>query len=175
MAAQGLVIVLTGEGKGKTTSALGIAMRAVGRGLRVLMVQFLKGSMPTGEIVVARRLEPELELRQFGAGFVLPETGPTERDIALAREGLTYARKAMAEGRCDLLILDEVNNAIKAGLLPLAEVAEVVTSRPPKIHVVLTGRDAPQGILNLADTVTEMRAIRHHYASGRTAVPGIEW
>jgi cob(I)alamin adenosyltransferase len=171
---KGIVIVLTGEGKGKTTSALGIALRAVGGGLRVLMIQFIKGTIATGEMESAKRLAPEFELRRFGAGFIYLGKGPTEKDFAAAREGIEFARQALHSGKYDLLILDEVNNAIKLGLFGAQEVADLVKGRPRHVHMVLTGRDAPRELIHLADTVTEMKSIKHPHETGRPAIRGIE-
>jgi len=176
MSGSGLVILLTGDGKGKTTSSLGIALRAVGSGMRVMMIQFIKGPMATGEMQSIRRLAPDFELRRFGAGFIYPQRGgPTPQDIAMAREGFEFAREALASGEYQLVILDEINSAIKVGLFAVQEVVDLVKNRKPEIHVVLTGRDAPQELVDLADTVTEMKFIKHHYTSGRPAVPGIEY
>lgn len=176
MSEPGLVIVLTGDGKGKTTSALGIALRAVGRGMRVVMIRFIKGPMATGEMESVKRLAPEFELRRFGAGFIYPERGgPTPKDMAVAREGFEFARKALTSGEYQLVILDEINNAVKLGLFSPQEVVDLVKAREPEVHVVLTGRDATPEILDLADTATEMRFIKHHYGKGRPAVPGIEY
>ena len=175
MSEPGLIIVLTGDGKGKTTSALGIALRAVGRGMRVVMIRFIKGPMATGEMESLKKLAPEFELRRFGAGFIYPERGgPTPKDTAIAREGFEFACKALTSGEYQLVILDEINNAVKLGLFSIQEVVGLVKARKPEVHVVLTGRDAPPEIIDFADTATEMKFIKHHYRKGRPAVPGID-
>ncbi len=176
MADQGLIILLTGDGKGKTTSSLGIALRAVGSGMRVVMIQFIKGPIATGEMQSIKKLAPDFELRRFGGGFIYPQRGgPTPKDTAIAREGLEFARKALTSGDYQLVILDEINNAIKLGLFTVQEIIDLVKNRKPEVHVVLTGRDAPQELIDLADTVTEMKFIKHHYTTGCPAVPGIEY
>ena len=172
--APGILQIYTGEGKGKTTSALGLALLAVGQGLKVYMVQFLKGR-ETGESQAAARLAPELTLRFFGRiGFVRLPT-PTDEDLALVREGWNLARQVIEAGEHDIVILDEINRVLAHGFLPLNEVLEVLSQRPPRVGVVLTGRQAPPELVAIADQVTEVRLIKHYYQAGVKARRGIEW
>jgi cob(I)alamin adenosyltransferase len=172
--APGILQIYTGEGKGKTTSALGLALLAVGKGLKVYIVQFLKGR-ETGESRAAARLSPELTLRFFGrVGFVrLP--APTAEDLALVREGWNLARQVIEAGEHDIVILDEINRVLAHGFLPLNEVLEVLSQRPPRVGVVLTGRQAPPELVAIADQVTKMHLIKHYYQAGVKARRGIEW
>jgi cob(I)alamin adenosyltransferase len=171
---QGFIQVYTGDGKGKTTCALGLALRAVGRGLKVFMVQWLKTG-DTGEVLAAARLAPELTIRSLGRPGFINFKSPAPKDIALAREALDLAKEAIAGGEYDLVILDEINVALAFGLLDLEEVLAMLRSRPPWVEVVLTGRQAPAELVALADLVTEMRSVKHYYEAGVTARKGIEW
>lgn len=172
---RGCVQVYTGSGKGKTTAALGLAFRAVGSGLKVLVLQFLKGEEnETGERVSALRLAPDLEIRaRGGKGFVDP-LDPAPGAGQMARETLEEARREMVSGRWDLVILDEINVAIHFGLVPLQAVMEMLDARPHGVEVVLTGRQAPAELMNRADLVTEMREVKHYYKAGIPARKGIE-
>jgi cob(I)alamin adenosyltransferase len=172
--APGIIQIYTGEGKGKTTSALGLALLAVGQGLKVYIVQFLKGR-ETGESRAAARLSPDLTLRFFGRpGFVrLPS--PTAEDLALVREGWNLARQVIEAGEHDIVILDEIIRVLAHGFLPLNEVLEVLSQRPPRVGVVLTGRQAAPELVAIADQVTEMHLIKHYYQAGVKARRGIEW
>ena len=169
----GLVHLYTGNGKGKTTSAFGLALRTVGRGGRALIIQFMKNT-PSGEVLAAERVEG-LEVRLFGApGFVKPGE-PRPEDVEKAREGIEAAREALRSGDYRLVVLDEVNVAVAFGLLSEEEVVETVRSRHPETEVVLTGRYAPQSFYDLADYVTEFREVKHPYTRGISARPGIEF
>jgi cob(I)alamin adenosyltransferase len=169
-----LVQVYTGEGKGKSTAAFGLALRAWGQGLRVLVVQFLKPG-GCGEHRALERFTPELQVRSFGRpGFIGPE-GPREEDYCLAREALEYAREAMLKGQADLIILDEVLVALHLGVLTRDQVLEFLAQKPPTIELVLTGRGAPAEIVERADLVTEMREVKHPYRSGVGPRAGIEY
>lgn len=174
-ARKGLVIVNTGAGKGKTTAALGLAMRAAGHGRRVLVLQFIKGSRKSGEHESARKLAPLVEIRQVGRGFVYREKGPSQRDISSARAGLGQAQQAMGSGEYGLVVLDEVLYAIDCGLLPAEDVIEAVRSRSAGTDVVLTGRNAPSEIVGMADTVTEFQEVKHPFRKGIKARMGIEF
>jgi cob(I)alamin adenosyltransferase len=167
---RGLVQVYTGEGKGKTTAAFGLAMRAVGRGLRVKVIQLLKGR-ESGEVEAARRLGIEVE--RFGSPSWVDLAHPTPIDAARAQAALGAAKEALS--RVDLLILDEANVALSAGLWRLEEVTALLESRPPGVEVVLTGRGAPVELVAGADLVTEMLAIKHPYNEGLAAREGIEF
>jgi cob(I)alamin adenosyltransferase len=171
---QGLIQVYTGDGKGKTTCALGLALRAVGQGLKVIMLQFLKGR-DTGEARAAARLAPEFTLRYFGRPGLVNLKSPAAEDLALAQEALNLARQVLQAGDHDLVILDEINVALAYRLISLEEVLEMLKTRPGWVEVVLTGRQAPPELVELADLVTEMRPIKHYYAAGVKARRGIEW
>ncbi len=168
------MIVYTGEGKGKTTAALGMALRAVGQGMRVLMIQFIKGTWKYGELEGAKRLAPDFEIRQMGRGFTW-ETGDPEGDAKAAREALSHAREAILSGQYHVVILDEINYAIDLGQLPLEAVLELVKEKPPALHLVLTGRNAKPEIIEIADLVTEMREIKHPFQKGILAAKGIDF
>jgi len=171
---RGLVQVYTGDGKGKTTAALGLALRAAGYGLRVHIVQFLKGWEHYGELAGVKLL-PSVTLRQFGrSGFVNPKR-PLPQDYDLARAALADVRAAMLSGEVDIVILDEVNNALELGLLPVEAVLALLDERPANVELVLTGRGAPAAIRERADLVTEMQAVKHPYDSGLVARKGIEY
>ena len=171
---QGLIQVYTGDGKGKTTCALGLALRAVGQGLQVAMVQFLKGR-DTGESRAAALLAPALTLRYFGRPGLVNLRSPAAEDLNYVREGWELARRVLGAGEHDLVILDEINLVLTHGLVPLAEALAVLKSRPPYVEVVLTGRQAPPELIELADLVTEMRPVKHYYQAGVAARQGIEW
>ena len=173
---QGLLLINTGPGKGKTTAALGTAMRAAGNGMRVLILQFLKGSWHYGELDAAQTLGPNFVLRQMGRGFVKvggAETDP--EDIRLVQAAWDEARQAIYSGEWDMVVLDEINYAINYGMLDPTIVAEALRNRPPMVHVILTGRSAHPLLVELADTVTEMREVKHAYQKGIQAQRGIEY
>ncbi len=173
---KGLLLINTGSGKGKTTAALGTAMRAAGNGMRVLILQFLKGSWHYGELDAAESLGPNFVLRQMGRGFVKvggAETDP--EDIRLVEEAWKEARHAIYSGEWDMVVLDEINYAINYGMLDPVIVAEALRDRPPMVHVILTGRNAHPLLVELADTVTEMREVKHAYQKGILAQRGIEY
>lgn len=170
---KGLVLVFTGDGKGKTTAALGLALRAWGRGMRVLILQFLKGECQAGELEAAARLDG-LEIRPLGAGFVFPGDD-LERHRQAARGALAEAEAALTAGRHHLVVLDEILYALGLGLITLDDLLALLSLKPRGMHLVLTGRGAPPEILDRADLVTEMREIKHHYRAGVGAVKGIEF
>ena len=172
---RGLILINTGSGKGKTTAAMGTGLRAVGNGMRVLMLQFLKGSWHYGELD-AVLLRPNFVLKQMGRGFVKvggAETDP--EDIRLVQEAWAEARLAIDSGEWDMVILDEINYAIGYGMLDPAVVADALRQRPEMVHVILTGRNAHPLLIELADTVTEMREVKHAYQKGILAQRGIEY
>jgi cob(I)alamin adenosyltransferase len=170
-----LVIVHTGDGKGKTTAALGLGLRAAGHGRKVLVLQFIKGPQKSGEHESVKKLEPLVEIRRAGKGFVDLKKGPGEEDIAAAREGLKQAADALNSGDYGLVVLDEILYAVGYGLLSAGEVIEAVRSRRPDVDVVLTGRNAPAQIVEMADTVTEFREVKHPFRKGIKARKGIEF
>lgn len=172
---QGLVQVYTGNGKGKTTAALGLALRAVGQDLRVCILQFMKGQQQTGELKSSGMLGENLQILQFGSGRFNRGRAPTEEELALAAEGLEMIRKVFAAGNVDLLILDEISHAVNQGLIPLAPLADLIRSRPPHVEVVLTGRYMPKQLLDLADLISEIKAVRHPFEVGCRARKGIEF
>jgi cob(I)alamin adenosyltransferase len=179
----GLVLVVTGDGKGKTTSALGLAWRALGNGFRVFMVQYIKGKWKTGEKKLADLLQAhkehlglDIEIRPMGDGFTWV-TQNRDQDIATTRDIWEFSKEAIASGRYDLVILDEINVVMseKLGYLDPAEVIAFLKTRDPDLHVVLTGRGAPPAIRDFADTVSEVQAVKHHYKAGVKAQRGIEF
>ncbi|MGI9951831.1 cob(I)yrinic acid a,c-diamide adenosyltransferase [Moorellaceae bacterium AZ2] len=170
----GLVQVYTGDGKGKTTAAFGLALRAAGHGLKVVIVQFLK-TPDYGEHKAFVRLTPEIQVKAFGRRGFIRRQGIQPEDYELARAALSFAREVMLKREADILILDEVNVAVHFGLLPEEEVLDLLQRRPPEMEIVLTGRDAPEGIMAAADLVTEMRPIKHPYSKGIEARRGIEF
>lgn len=170
----GYVQVYTGDGKGKTTAAMGLAFRAAGRGLRTFVAQFLKGR-PTGEIEAAKKLAPLVVIEQFGReGFLTAKAGPAAEDVALARAGLDRAREALLSGAYDIVVLDEVNTAVHLKVLTEADILELIDRRPAAVELVLTGRRAPASFVERADLVTEMRAVKHYFDRGVPAREGIE-
>ncbi|MBA3824751.1 MAG: cob(I)yrinic acid a,c-diamide adenosyltransferase [Ktedonobacterales bacterium] len=174
---RGLLIVYTGGGKGKTTAALGMALRAVGYGHRVLIVQFIKGSWHYGELTSIQRLAPEVELLQGGEGFVgiVDDKLPIEDHVAAAQAALAMARTKIATDVYDLVILDEINYAVQLGLITLEEVKQLVAARPTRLDLVLTGNHAHEDLIAMADLVTEMREIKHPYQQGQSAKKGIDF
>ena len=174
---KGLIIVNTGPGKGKTTAALGTAFRAVGQGLRVLMVQFIKGSWHYGELESAKLLgEDRLTILPMGRGFVkVGAEKPDPEDIRLVEEAWRLAAEKIASGEYDLVILDEINYAISYKMLSPEAVLQALQAKPEMLHVILTGRNAHPAIVELADMVTEMREVKHPYQKGIQAQRGIEY
>lgn len=173
----GLVIIYTGEGKGKTTAALGMALRAVGRGWQVLMIQFGKGGWHYAELDSSQRLAPEFEIVPMGLGFykILDDMHTETEHRGAAKNALAFARDQMLSGKYDLVILDEINGVLAAGLLALDDVLEFLDARPRALTLVLTGRYAPQALVDRADLVTEMREIKHPYQRGHLAQKGIDY
>ena len=170
---KGLIQVYTGDGKGKTTAAFGLAMRAAGRGLSVLIIQFMKGRSECGEIISAKRL-PGIHIEQFGTEDLIDADKISEKDRRLALKGLERAKKAMREEEADLLILDEINVAVHFGLLNVEQVLGLFDARPSGMELVLTGIYAKPAIIRRADYVTEMKARKHPFKSGQEARDGIE-
>lgn len=173
-----MLYIFTGNGKGKTTAALGSALRAVGEGKRVLMVQFIKGPWKSGEDESHKYLAPQFKLVKMGKGFVgiLGDSLPREEHEQAARDALAYAKKEMESGAWDIIILDEVNNALQLKLIAREKVIEFVHEAAGAIeHLILTGRDAPQELMDMADLVTEMQDIKHPYEKGIKAKRGLEY
>ncbi len=171
---RGLVIVITGNGKGKTTSAFGQALRAVGQGYKVFIMQFMKGR-DYGEFVAAKKYLPRLTVRRSGLDSFVMRDKPAPVDIELARQGLELAKKAIASGKYNMVILDEINVAIDFNLIPLEEMIRLIKNKPSGLDLILTGRYAAKEIIKLADTVSEVKEIKHHYAAGIKDRAGIEY
>ena len=173
---RGLIMVNTGPGKGKTTAAMGTALRAVGNGMRVLMLQFIKGSWHYGELDAVEAFGDRFIMKQMGRGFVkVGAEKPDPEDVRMVEEAWAEGERAIHSGEWDLVILDEINYAISYGMLDPAKVAECLRQKPEMVHVILTGRNAHPTIVELADTVTEMRQVKHAYEKGVLAQRGIEY
>jgi cob(I)alamin adenosyltransferase len=170
----GLIHVYTGDGKGKTTAALGLALRAAGHGRRTYIGQFMKGQ-DYGELRAARMLGDLLTIEQYGQPTFVHADQVTEEDIRLARVGLEAARAAMLSGAFDLIILDEINVALYFELLTVQDVLDLIDVKPPGVELVLTGRRVPQAILDRADYVTVMQEAKHPYQRGIQARKGVEF
>lgn len=172
-----MIIVYTGPGKGKTTAALGTALRAVGQGMKVLMVQFIKGSWHYGELDAARMLgDSRLEVLPMGRGFVkVGVEKPDPEDVRLVEEAWKFANAKIASREYDVVILDEINYAISYKMLDPEQVVEALRQKPEEVHVILTGRNAHPSVVDVADLVTEMRELKHPYQKGIMAQRGIEY
>lgn len=171
---RGLVIVLTGNGKGKTTAAMGQALRALGHGKTVLVIQFMKGRK-YGEVLAAEQHLPGITIVQSGLDSFVMRDNPAAVDVELAKQGLEMAREALASGSHDMVILDEINVAVDFKLIPLPDLLDLIRNRPPAVDLILTGRYAAPEVLELADTVSEIQEIRHHYSKGIKERAGIEY
>jgi len=171
---KGLVQVYTGDGKGKTSAAFGLALRAVGRGLKVYIVQFIKGGFDYGELYVVNKL-PNLTLKAFGRGLFVTHKPPDEVDVALAEEAFKLAKEVVESGEYDMVILDEINVALSLKLISLEKVLDLIKRKPEHVELILTGRYAPKEIIEAADLVTEMREIKHPYRKGCPARMGIDY
>ncbi len=172
----GLIIVHTGNGKGKTTAALGLALRAIGHNMNVLVLQFIKGSRHTGELDTAQKLKPNLKIVQLGLGFIRMHEGKYPEEILEnARVSWDYARQEIFSDLYDMVVLDEINYMIDYGLLNVNDVVTLLQEKPKGLTMVLTGRNAHDKIIELADIVTEMREIKHYYQEGEKARKGIEF
>nr|AIF16226.1 cob(I)alamin adenosyltransferase (cobO, btuR) [uncultured marine thaumarchaeote KM3_73_B11] len=177
MSEKGLVIVYTGNGKGKTTAALGMALRAIGYDHKVCMLQFIKGSWHYGEMDSSKKLEPNFELIAVGKGFVgiLDDNSTREEHEKYAAEALRICREKIFSEKYNVVILDEVNYAINLGLIDVKEIIKIIKEKPSSLDLVLTGRDAKEEIIELADLVTEMKEIKHPFKSGIKAKKGIDF
>ncbi|RPI79740.1 MAG: cob(I)yrinic acid a,c-diamide adenosyltransferase [Desulfobacteraceae bacterium] len=176
MPSQGLIMIHTGDGKGKTTAAMGLALRAAGHQLKCLMIQFIKGSWAYGELEAIKKLQPYFEIIPMGKGFIrFDQGGPTPEDIQAVRETWDFFMAQMQSGRYDLIILDEINYVLDYRLLPVQEVVDALKNKPARLHLILTGRNAKPEIVELADLVTEMKEIKHPYRKGIRAQKGIEF
>lgn len=177
METKGLILVHTGDGKGKTTAGLGLALRAWGSGLRVLILQFIKGGWKYGELEAIERLgqlDGRIEIRPLGLGLMRNDEDK-EKHIRAAAEALQESERMMVSGQYDLIIFDEINYAVKFGLISLDDVLALLDKKPEKLHVLLTGRDARPELIERADLVTEMKLVKHPYQQGIKAQKGIEF
>ena len=170
----GVLLVNTGNGKGKSSSAFGMAIRALGHGMKVGIVQFIKGAKSTGEELFLQRFPDEVSFHAMGEGYTW-ETQDRERDIACAERAWERARAFLTDPSIGFVVLDELNIALKYRYLDVNRVIEDLRARPPMQHVVVTGRAAPPELISVADTVTEMQPIKHAFAAGIAAQPGVEW
>ena len=173
----GIVIVYTGNGKGKTTASLGVALRAIGHGFRVCMVQFIKGEWHYGELNSIKKLEPDFELIVAGKGFIgiIDDDHAFEEHVRAAKTALDIVEQKMSHDIFDIIILDEINYAVHLGLLSLGDVMKIVKNRPKHLSLILTGNYACEEIILLADLVTEMKEIKHPYKKGIKAKRGIDF
>jgi len=174
VAEKGLVLLYTGNGKGKTTAALGLALRAVGHGQKVFMIQFMKGSSKYGEIQASKYL-PNFTIVQKGRDTFVKKGNPDPIDIELAKEGLNLAKEILQKGEHDLVILDEINVAVDFGLLKEEDVLGLIPLKRQNTTLVLTGRYASEKLISIADMVSEVEEIKHHYKKGIPAQEGIEF
>ena len=173
MSPKGFVHIYTGNGKGKTTASLGLALRAFGAGKKVFIAQFAKTG-ESAEIQIIKERLPEITVKQYGLDhFIVGDPG--DDDITVAKQGLAEVSDVVASGKYDLIILDEINIALYYNLIKLRDVKELILNRPSKIEMVLTGRNAEEELIELADLVTEMREIKHYYSKGVAARKGIEY
>ena len=171
-----LILVHTGNGKGKTTAAIGIGLRAVGHGMKVLMLQFIKGTWHTGELDAVKRLHPDFKITQLGQGFIKSQKGEwSEAVLENAGTSWNYTKQEIASDAYDMIILDEINNMIDYGLIDVEEAITVLKERPKRLSIILTGRNAHPKIIEMADLVTEMKEIKHPYKKGIKAQKGIEF
>ena len=171
---KGLLIVHTGKGKGKSTAAMGLAVRAIGNGMKVGIVQFVKGVWAPGEREVLDQFPELCTIKAMGEGFTW-DTQDRQRDIAAARAAWDYARQLLADPSYQMVILDELNIVLRYDYIPLDEVLEALRNKPEDLHVVVTGRNAKKPLMELADLVTEMTQVKHPFRSGVKAQIGIEF
>jgi cob(I)alamin adenosyltransferase len=174
---RGLIVVITGNGKGKTTSALGMALRACGHGMKVCIIQFMKGDLYAGEWDGVKKMDCDIELVATGKGFcgIQGNPYPWAEHRANAQDAIDLAREKISGEGCDLLILDEINNALKLKLVDLEQVLDLLRNKPPLLHLILTGRDAHPEVVEIADTVSEVREIKHAYRKDIEPQPGVDY
>lgn len=169
-----MIQVYTGTGKGKTTAALGLAMRALGHGFKVYIIQFMKGNIRYGELETARQLSPNIVIKQMGRETFVDRDNPDKIDIELAQRAFQLAKEIVSEGAHGIVVLDEINVAVDYGLIPLDAVLELLDSKPHHVELILTGRYARQEVIERADLVTEMREVKHYYQEGIPSRKGID-
>ena len=177
MSKNGLTIVYTGKGKGKTTAALGIVLRATGYKKKICMIQFIKGSWHYGEMESSKRLEPEFEMVAIGKGFVgiIDDKSPKEDHQEIAKEAIRISNEKIQSGKYDIVILDEINYAVNLNLISLDDVLDLIKSKPENVDLVLTGNYAKEEVIEAADLVTEMKEIKHPFQKGIKAKEGIDF
>ncbi len=172
----GLIIILTGNGKGKTTAAMGQALRAVGHGLKVLMLQFIKGTWDYGELESIKKLDPDFKIRALGKGFIRSKSKLNDNEaLENINQSWAQAEDEIVSDKYDMVILDEINYVIDFGLLPVDKMLTLLDKKPERLHIILTGRNAHEKVIERADLVTEMMEIKHHYTQGIKAQKGIEF
>jgi cob(I)alamin adenosyltransferase len=171
---KGIVHVYSGNGKGKTSAAFGLALRALGRGLKVYVIQFIKGGFDYGELHIVDRL-PGLTLKAFGRGRFITDTPPSEEDVKLADDAMSLAEQVVKKGEFDVVILDEINVAVSLGLIRVERVLNLIENKPKHVELVLTGRYASEEVIKAAQLVTEMREIKHPFSKGLPARKGIDF
>ena len=174
---EGLTIVYTGKGKGKTTAALGIALRATGYNKKICMIQFIKGSWHYGEMSSSKRLEPEFEMVAIGKGFVgiLDDNSPREDHEKIAQEAIKISNEKIQSGKYDIVILDEINYAVNLQLISIDDVLKLIKAKPSDVDLVLTGNYAKDEVIEMADLVTEMKQVKHPFQRGIKAKEGIDF
>jgi len=171
---KGMIQVYTGSGKGKTTAALGLAMRALGHGLKVYIIQFMKGNIRYGEVETAQQLSPNIVIKQMGRETFVDRDNPDRIDIELAQKAFQLARDVVGSGKYDIVVLDEINVAVDYGLISLEALLNLMDSKPEHVELILTGRDAKSEVIERADLVTEMVEVKHYYREGTHSRKGIE-
>lgn len=171
---KGMIQVYTGSGKGKTTAALGLAMRALGHGLKVYIIQFMKGNIRYGEVETAQQLSPNIVIKQMGRETFVDRDNPDRIDIELAQKAFQLARDIVGSGKYDIVVLDEINVAVDYGLISLEALLNLMDSKPEHVELILTGRDAKSEVIERADLVTEMVEVKHYYREGTHSRKGIE-
>jgi cob(I)alamin adenosyltransferase len=174
---KGLVIVYTGDGKGKTTAALGMALRAAGHGKKTLIVQFIKNFQNYGELKFVKKYNCGIKIKTMGKGYVQikGDKFPFEEHVKAAQQALKFAKDRILSKEYDIIVLDEINIALDKKLLTLKEVTELIQQKPPDLHLLLTGRNAPKKLIQLADLVSEVKEIKHPYKKGILAQKGVEY
>jgi cob(I)alamin adenosyltransferase len=171
---KGMIQVYTGTGKGKTTAALGLAMRAFGHGFKVYIIQFMKGNIRYGEVETARQLSPNVVLKQMGRETFVDRNNPDRIDIELAQKAFQLAKEIIGGGKYDIVVLDEINVAVDYGLISLETLLDLLNSKPTHVELILTGRSAKEEVIERADLVTEMVEVKHYYREGAHSRKGIE-
>ena len=171
---KGMIQVYTGAGKGKTTAALGLAMRALGHGLKVYIIQFMKGNIRYGEVETARQLSPNIVIKQMGRETFVDRNTPDRIDIELAQKGFQMAKEVIGGGVYDIVVLDEINVAVDYGLISLEALLDLLDSKPAHVELILTGRDAKKEVMERADLATEMVEVKHYYREGIHSREGFE-